>query len=183
MIAEKTKYLPNYSITDYEQWEGKWELIEGIPYAMSPSPTFFHQEISSKIHIQLIEVLKNCKKCKALFALDWRLKDSENNVFCPDNFVTCKEIPGNFLTEAPDLIFEILSPSTYEKDRLIKFEKYQENGVKYYIIVDADKKIAEVFELVSGKYSKLLNAKKDKINLELNDCKIDFDFEKIWSDF
>jgi len=32
------KYLPNYTYEDYCQWEGQWELIEGIPYAMSPLP-------------------------------------------------------------------------------------------------------------------------------------------------
>ncbi|WP_457626586.1 hypothetical protein [Persephonella sp.] len=32
------KYLPNYTVEDYKQWEGDWELIEGIAYAMVPSP-------------------------------------------------------------------------------------------------------------------------------------------------
>ena len=179
MSAEKLKYLPNYSIKDYEQWEGKWELIDGIPYAMSPSPTFFHQQISSKIHIQLSEALKNCKHCKALFNLDWRLKDSENNVFCPDNFVTCKEVTGDFLTEAPELIVEILSPATFEKDRILKFQKYEENEVKYYIIIDGEKKIAEVYELKNGKYLRIEN-NEEIHSFDLGKCKFDFNFKKIW---
>jgi Uma2 family endonuclease len=180
MSAEKIKYLPNYSVKDYEQWEGKWELIDGIPYAMSPSPNFTHQNISSKIHIQLSEALKNCGNCKALFNLDWRLKDSENNVFCPDNFVMCKDIKDDFLTEPPGLIFEILSPATYEKDRILKYEKYEENGVKYYVIVDGNKKSAEVYELINGKYVKQIVTSNETHNFRLDDCSFDFDFSKIW---
>lgn len=37
MIAEK--YLPRYTVEDYNRWEGDWELIEGIPYASAPSPS------------------------------------------------------------------------------------------------------------------------------------------------
>ncbi len=37
-------WLPQYTYTDYEQWEGDWELIYGFPYAMSPSPKRTHQE-------------------------------------------------------------------------------------------------------------------------------------------
>ena len=45
----KTEYLPKYKFSDYERWEGRWELINGIPYAMSPLPRPEHQRVSSKI--------------------------------------------------------------------------------------------------------------------------------------
>jgi len=41
--------LPHYTYEDYSNWEGRWELIQGIPYAMSPSPSYTHQRISQKI--------------------------------------------------------------------------------------------------------------------------------------
>ena len=43
--ALRKQDLPDYSYSDYVKWEGRWELISGIPYAMSPSPIFFHQDI------------------------------------------------------------------------------------------------------------------------------------------
>jgi hypothetical protein len=41
--------LPSYSYDDYQLWDGRWELIEGIPFAMSPSPTQDHQSLAMRI--------------------------------------------------------------------------------------------------------------------------------------
>ena len=41
--------LPNYNYDDYRLWQGDWELINGIPYSMTPSPTITHQAVASKI--------------------------------------------------------------------------------------------------------------------------------------
>jgi len=38
--------LPHYTYDDYSQWEGRWELIDGIAYAMTPAPWFSHQRVS-----------------------------------------------------------------------------------------------------------------------------------------
>ena len=43
------KLLPYYTYEDYCNWEGRWELIEGIPFAMSPAPAPGHQRILAKI--------------------------------------------------------------------------------------------------------------------------------------
>ncbi|GAB6065391.1 hypothetical protein JCM9492_04830 [Aquifex pyrophilus] len=51
------KYLPRYTIKDYESWEGKWELVEGIPYALA-SPTFKHQRIVGKLFRYIDEQLE-----------------------------------------------------------------------------------------------------------------------------
>ena len=41
--------LPHYTYEDYVQWEGRWELIKGIPYAMVPMPALRHQELCQNI--------------------------------------------------------------------------------------------------------------------------------------
>jgi hypothetical protein len=46
-IAEK--YRPHYTYEDYCEWEGRWEIIEGMPYAMSPVPSFRHQLVQSRL--------------------------------------------------------------------------------------------------------------------------------------
>ncbi len=177
----KIEFRPNYKYEDYLQWEGKWELIYGVPYAMSPSPVFIHQVVSNNIILELNDALKNCTKCTALFGLDWHIKnESDDTVVCPDNVVICKEITGKFIENAPGIIFEILSPSTEEKDRILKYHLYQGEGVKYYVIVDTANKVAEVFELQNKKYRKIIEAKKDKVLFDLGKCKVSFDFSKIW---
>lgn len=52
--------LPHYLYADYLQWKGDWELIEGISYAMTSSPTITYQRISHQITIELNELLKAC---------------------------------------------------------------------------------------------------------------------------
>jgi len=72
------------------------------------------------------------------------------------------------------MIIEIVSPSTSFKDRNIKYQVYEFQGVKYYIIVDIDAKVAEVYQQVK-------DARNDTIRFQLDDnYRIDFAFENIW---
>ena len=123
MSEVKLKYLPKYTYEDYENWEGRWELIYGIPYAMSPAPGIRHQEVTGNINFELKNILINCEECKTLMTVDWRIPDMDDNtVLQPDNLVICKDVKGKYLTDTPVMIFEILSPSTAMKDRHIKYE-------------------------------------------------------------
>ena len=63
------KILPYYTIEDWEQWEGKWELIEGIPYAMSPMPVPDHQRICANLFSILREAIKDCKQWQVYLPL------------------------------------------------------------------------------------------------------------------
>lgn len=183
MSEANDMYLPHYTYEDYKNWEGKWELINGIPYAMSPTPSLLHQRINGKIHIQLEYLIQDRKNCQAFLPVDWRIAGpNDDNVVQPDNLVICKDVEGNFISETPVLIFEILSPSSISKDRHVKYNIYESNGVKYYIIVDIDLKVADVFEITNGSYKKLIEAKNNVVNFKFEeDCSIEFSFEKIWS--
>jgi len=50
-------YEEKYTISDYQTWQGDWELIYGDAYAMSPSPVYIHQFVNGKIFRQLDEKL------------------------------------------------------------------------------------------------------------------------------
>ena len=178
MKTLKTEYVPRYSYSDYVNWEGKWELINGIAYAMSPSPSIEHQEASKRILLQLTNALKDCPQCSALLPVDWKI--NEDTVVQPDNLVICGRVKGKYLTERPEIIFEVLSPSTVFKDRNIKYELYEAQKVKYYVIVDTEAKVAEVFRLESDKYVKLINAQTGTVVFELEACRLTFDFGTIW---
>ena len=177
--VEEEEYIPRYTYDDYRHWEGKWELIRGIPYAMSPAPVIRHQEISFNIGVELKEKAKSCEKCKSLQAVDWKI--DEKTVVCPDNLLVCGDETGEqYLVKTPQIIFEILSPSTMFKDRNVKFKLYEKMGVLYYILVDISAKVAEVFILENGVYKKLKNAQDEVVSFTSGNCTIAFDFGKIW---
>jgi len=177
MLAE---YLPHYSVDDYLHWEGDWELIDGIAYAMSPKPVKKHQLTGFKVMMEFTKNLKNCQKCKVFQEVDWRV--SSDTVLSPDVLLVCNEsIEGQFVENTPEIIFEILSPSTEKNDRFVKYEIYREAGVKYYILVDIKKESVEVFELQNKKYSKVLESRDEVFEFSFQECQIDFDFSEIWS--
>ena len=90
LTALRMEDLPHYNYDDYVQWDGRWEIINGIP---------------------------------------------------------------------PVLVFEVLSPSTSRKDRILKYHLYQAAGVKYYCIVDPETKCAEVFMLKYSEYEKFIRTR------------------------
>ena len=181
MGALKLEDLPKYTYDDYILWEGRWELIHGIPYAMSPAPNIKHQNISAKIARYLDEALDTCKKCQALMPIDWRI--SSETIVQPDNSVIC-HTPQNeaYIIKAPRIIFEILSPSTARKDQELKFHLYEEEGVSYYIIVDPIESIAKVYHLREGRYIKVIDATDETVEFSLQECdnNIQFNFKSLW---
>jgi len=84
------------------------------------------------------------------------------------------------LTKKPEIIFEIASPSTIKRDETVKFDIYQNEGVKYYIIVYPKKQIAKVYKLQNGRYVKENDFSNENYNFEMGECNIDFNFSKIW---
>jgi Uma2 family endonuclease len=179
MGAIKKEYLPNYTYDDYVLWEGNWELIYGVPYAMAPAPMIKHQAISNKIARYLDEALQECEVCQALLPIDWKI--DESTIVQPDNLIICHTPQEEaYIKKAPKVIFEILSKSTATVDKNLKYEIYEQEGVAYYIIVDPSESIAKVYELKEGRYIKLCDAYEESVDFDLNDCAFTFDFSKIW---
>ena len=71
------KYIPHYSVNDYQQWEGNWELWEGIPVATTPFPFGKHQRLVAKCSHVFIDALEkaSCKDCEVFIELDWIVND------------------------------------------------------------------------------------------------------------
>ncbi|MDQ7032003.1 MAG: Uma2 family endonuclease [Desulfonauticus sp.] len=175
----REKVYPYYTYEDYRHWEGRWELINGTAYAMTPMPSLKHQRVSSKIDWQLNELLKECPKCRAYLPVDWKI--DESTVVQPDNLVLCYD-PGDspYIIQAPILIFEVLSKSTAFKDLHVKYHLYEREGVKYYVLVNLETKTAKIYMLKDYKYVKLAEAREEKVVFELDGCEIEFDFALIW---
>ncbi|BBP44282.1 Uma2 family endonuclease [Thiosulfativibrio zosterae] len=177
MAYIKLEDLPTYTYVDYLQWKGRWELIEGHPYAMSPSPVLEHQHKSGKIHAQLPLRLEGCADCQAVLATDWKI-DNET-VLCPDNAVVCHlQADDHFIIRTPAIIFEVLSPSTKRKDRNEKFHIYQEQGVSYYVMVDPATDLAEIYQLLNGRYHLVKETTREIFEFDLAECILKIDFSK-----
>jgi Uma2 family endonuclease len=179
LASLKMEDLPHYTYDDYVQWEGQWELLKGIPYAMVPAPVLKHQDLSLDIAIQLKNLLAACERCHVYEAVDWQIED--DTVPQPDVLVVCGENPDDKkILITPVLIFEILSPSTERKDRVLKYQLYQAAGVKYYCIVNPNTKSAEIFLLKNSHYEKAEDFNNGKIILDLGPCSIAFDFGEVF---
>ena len=187
-----------FTYKDYSSWpdDERWELIDGVAYDMSPAPSRKHQKISRILSSEIDNFLKH-GKCELytapfdIFFPDYIDQNTEDivTVVQPDLSVICNK---NKLIDkgcygAPDLIIEILSPSTSKKDLNEKFQLYEKHGVKEYWIVDPGNKFIQVFHLQSegkdsGKYDEGVlvppaNWREDKNtvaeSLVLKDFKVD----------
>ncbi len=177
-IAEK--YRPHYTYADYCLWEGRWELIEGMPYAMSPAPNSRHQLVATELGSKFSQALKSCKKCKVYQPIDWKI--TEDTVVQPDLSIVCK--PFNTITYLdfpPALIVEILSPSTAMKDRREKFELYETQGVKYYLIIDPAFNKVEIFELIINTYQAAA-VNPATFDFQIDDCTASISFTDLFEE-
>ncbi|MBC7391423.1 MAG: Uma2 family endonuclease, partial [Opitutaceae bacterium] len=150
-----------YTYADYLTWQfdGMVELIKGKIFNMSPAPGSYHQRVSGNI-FKDFAVFLNKKPCKVFIApFDVRLSMFRNDqeiltVVQPDICVICdlSKIDEKGCNGTPDLMIEILSPSTKKKDVQDKFQLYEESGVQEYWIVYPLEKLVDVFLLEDNKY-------------------------------
>ena len=127
------------------------ELIDGVIYNMA-SPALRHQSISGAIYRQLWNYVDSQGgDCIPFIApTDVRLDRDERTMVVPDVFVICQPDDDRmdndkYINGAPDLIIEVLSPSTRRKDMFTKLYKYEEAGVREYWIVDPNKEKVIVY--------------------------------------
>ncbi len=147
----------NYSYQDYLDMPDdgqRYEIYNG-ELVMVPAPSIKHQEISGNIEHEIRSFVRENKSGKVLYAPVDMVLD-ERVVLQPDIVFIAKDnldiITEEHIGPAPDLIIEILSPSTGYYDLVEKKELYEQYGVKEYWIVDPKKKRVETFNLREGKY-------------------------------
>jgi Uma2 family endonuclease len=177
-VSDAATILPHYTYDDWVRWEGKWELIKGIPNAMSPAPVPKHQRISLNLSGEFRVPLKACNTCAAYQPIDYRVTD--DTILQPDMLVVCGEITKPYLDFPPVLVVEILSPATALKDRHTKYGIYQSQGIKYYIIISPDKEEVEIYELIDGEYHLKQSGKNIVHEFFFPECTARVDFKEIW---
>ena len=188
----KTKTVLTYS--DYTSWndDKRYEIIEGNSYSMAPAPGERHQSASTQLLTEFALYLKE-KKCKVYHApFDVALPESgeifetATNVIQPDLVIICdknKILPRGCFG-APDLIVEILSPSSTKRDTKIKRKLYQRFGVKEYWIADPVHKSIQIFKLNKDcRYDfPEIYAEDDKIKVGLFNNELEIDLKVIFAE-
>lgn len=175
-----------YTYGDYITWpeDKRIELIDGQAYMMAP-PSRIHQKVLGGIFYQFFNYLQNksCEVYTAPFGVRLPSSNEENDkdiktVVEPDIVVICdkSKLDDEGCKGAPDLIVEIVSPSTARKDKLEKFNLYEKFGVKEYWLVEPESKIVSVFTLQDNRrYGRPeIYTDEDKIKVSIfNDLIID----------
>ncbi len=127
------------------------ELINGQVVLMSPSPVSNHVLVTGNIYAIFSVYLKGKKCIPFQDGLDLYL--TEKDRFEPDFMVVCdpNKVKYNGVHGAPDLVAEVLSPSTAKRDRGYKKQVYEQCGVQEYWLVNVAEKSLEQYLLAEGR--------------------------------
>lgn len=140
-----------------------YSLIDGTLY-LHAAPSWQHQKVLKEMMLFFGNYLKDkdCEIFSAPFDVFLEAKDelevdSATTVVQPDLTIICdkSKLAKTGYIGAPQMIIEITSPSTVRLDRVLKFNKYEEAGVKEYWIVEPENKIITCFVLeANGRYGR-----------------------------
>ena len=174
-----------YTKEDYYMIPGEYrvELIEGKIHKLN-SPKTRHQAIVGELFRLLANYIHNGKGgCVPLLSpYSVELETKKDTVVQPDLLVICKERRKNIkighMYGAPDLIVEVLSPSTKKYDMLDKLHVYQISGVREYWIVDLYEKHVIVYDF-SSEVTPSIYGFSDKVPVGIYDGDLVIDFAEI----
>jgi Uma2 family endonuclease len=139
---------------DIRAWgdETRWELIDGQAYAMA-GPNRLHQHVLTRLLLQLVPYFdgRGCQVVPAPF--DVRLPygdeadDEVQTVVQPDIVVVCdrSKLDDRGCRGAPDVVIEVLSPSTAGRDQVIKRAIYERHGVGQYWLVHPTDRVVTIY--------------------------------------
>ena len=151
--AMKHTYADYLETSDDE----RYELLHG-ELVMAPAPLLYHQYVLVALILEMGTFVKERNLGKVLSApTDVVLSDTD--VVQPDILFVSNERRHIRTREniqgAPDLVVEILSPTTAERDRIVKSALYAQHGVQEYWIVDPDARTITVFLLNGGAFEEV----------------------------
>jgi len=146
-----------YTYADYLTWDDdvRRELFDGI-ISLMPGVNYKHQDTSINLLREFLVFLKG-KQCKVYHPpSDVRLSpdNGDSTVVQPDIFVVCdlSKLDGQSCVGPPELVIEILSPSSEKRDLVKKYKLYRKAGVPEYWVVDPEEKEIYVYLLNNGYY-------------------------------
>ena len=170
-----------YTIEDYYALpdDVRVELINGVFYRMD-APSGIHQFILGELHILFYKCIQDHNMpCQVLFApFDVRLDRDDYTMVQPDLMVFCQDFDLGMrrYEGAPDLVIEILSPSTRSKDMILKLRKYRQANAREYWIIDPENRKIIVHHFEDENYRPQNYTFNDQIPVAIAKglCRIDF---------
>jgi len=167
-----------YTLEDYEKLpEGSpYQLIEG-KLIMSPAPAPSHQRVSIRLAVKLFNYVREKAKGEVLYSpIDVYL--DEENAYQPDIVVILQgsraRITEKGIEGPPDIVVEILSPSTAYYDLTVKKDVYEKTGVKEYWLLDPLRKTFEIYANSQEGFKIISKAKEEgMVSSELLGLKLD----------
>ena len=157
------------------------ELIDGTLYLMT-APTKAHQLAAGLLHSTLMNFrVSHDLPCMPFFSpVDVQLDEDDRTMVQPDIIVQCShDDDPRVFHGAPDLVIEILSPSTRKKDLIIKLNKYMAAGVKELWFVDLEKRQIIVYDFANNEFPLHYSAD-EKVPVALSDGDLVIDFKYIF---
>ena len=161
-LSLRDSHLHTYA--EYLAWsdERRYELIDGLAYAMLPTPSRQHQQLVGELFSQIHAQLRG-HPCQVYVApFDVRLPHGSeadaaiDTVVQPDIAVFCdrSRLDDRGARGAPDWVVEVLSPATASHDQLLKRDLYERHGVLEYWLVHPADRLVTVYRLQAGGYGK-----------------------------
>ncbi len=159
MKKDKNKDRIKEQIVTYEIYAAmpddgqRYEIVDGAMEMMTPGASMVHQTISRELSFKL---LQSCNEDYSIYYAPFDVILSETNVLQPDimmihfsrmHIVTSRGVEG-----PPDLVVEIISPSSRRRDKIVKMKVYSKHNVPEYWIVDSDLRILEQYRLSGETY-------------------------------
>ena len=170
-----------YTLDDYYAIpdEHRVELIDGVIYDMA-APSVMHQKLLSLLYLQF----ESCAaahedSCEVFLSpCDVQLDNDNRTMLQPDLFVLCRpyDLKARCITGAPDLVIEIISPSTRSRDMVLKLAKYQQAGVREYWIIDPKRRCVYVYDFTDPDFHPEIFPFDSTIPVHISggSCSIDF---------
>jgi len=146
---------------------------------MAPSLFGPHQAMMGEVLFQLRQAFQSCTNpCYVYPETDYVI--DEFNVFRPDIAVVCRKVTRH-IEAAPLMIVEILSESTALIDTTVKFQTYEKEGVKHYMMIDYARRRVKLYGLQTNGYMLAADKKTGKFEVALDEgCRIVFDIDAWW---
>lgn len=177
---EVRKRQGEYTLEDYLALPDdiRAELIDGVIYYMG-APTTPHQFFGDEIQSQLRDYIRRKKgNCVAMTAaVNVQLDCDDKTMVQPDVIVICDrdKFRRKGIYGAPEMVVEVLSPSTRKRDMSLKLSKYRNAGVKEYWMIDLHKKRILVYEFESSDISAIYALdSKVPVGIFQGECEVDF---------
>ena len=130
------------------------EIIDGDHY-VNPAPSTYHQTVSRRLQHQLYTQIELTGR-GVVYNAPCDVQLTDHDIVQPDLVVVLTSrmqmITPTKIKGVPDLLVEILSPSTASNDATLKKQLYERVGVAEYWIVDPDNHTVEQFVLADGRY-------------------------------